>query len=62
MRRGLFSDTQPEIGQNIAGRVNQIAVFVLIYFVQPQTAAGYEINLQDKPVNGLTSEIYLRFT
>ena len=34
MRRGLFSDTQPEIGQNIAGRVNQIAVFVLIYFHQ----------------------------
>lgn len=34
MRRGLFSDTQPEIGQNITGRVNQIAVFVLIHFHQ----------------------------
>lgn len=32
MRRGLFSDTQPEVGQNIAGRVNQMAVFVLISF------------------------------
>ena len=29
MRRGLFSDTQPEIGQNIAG-IGQIAVFIKI--------------------------------
>ena len=34
MHRGLFSDAQPEVGQDIAGGVNQIAVFVLIYFHQ----------------------------
>lgn len=30
MHRGLFSDAQPEVGQDIAGGVNQVAVFVKI--------------------------------
>lgn len=34
IRREISVDTQPEVGQNIAGGVNQIAVFVLIYFHQ----------------------------